>query len=187
MAAALRADSEAAAKAQAHGEPQNEAKHRDDPRALAAARAAMGDAARSLGQARQPMGQPAPGDPLADARRAMRAAADRLQDAARAARARNPSDQGEPGLARAPSNTPAPTNQEPKGTRAGVADPETLRQIQDLVRRKTGRKWGELPGHLRTEILQMSQGRYRDDYARLIQLYYREIAAGASATIDEHP
>ena len=24
----------------------------------------------------------------------------------------------------------------------------------------------------------MSQGRYRDDYARLIQLYFREIAAG---------
>jgi hypothetical protein len=26
----------------------------------------------------------------------------------------------------------------------------------------------------------MSQGRYRDDYARLIQLYYREIASGAA-------
>ncbi len=43
-----------------------------------------------------------------------------------------------------------------------------------------GRAWGELPGHLRTEILQMSQGQYRADYARLIQLYFREIAADAS-------
>jgi hypothetical protein len=48
---------------------------------------------------------------------------------------------------------------------------------------RSGRRWGELPGHLRTEILQMSQGRYRDDYARLIQLYFREIAAdGEPAT-----
>jgi hypothetical protein len=62
-----------------------------------------------------------------------------------------------------------------------------LGEIQDLVRSKTGRKWGELPGHLRTEILQMSQGRYRDDYARLIQLYYREIAAGAAGREVENP
>jgi hypothetical protein len=27
----------------------------------------------------------------------------------------------------------------------------------------------------------MTQGRYRDDYARLIQLYYRQIASGAVA------
>jgi hypothetical protein len=57
--------------------------------------------------------------------------------------------------------------------------PADLAELKDLVLHKTGRAWGELPGHLRTEILQMAQGRYRDDYARLIQLYYREIAAGA--------
>ena len=61
---------------------------------------------------------------------------------------------------------------------AGKADPH-LAELQAALRAKTGRAWGELPGHLRTEILQMSQGRYRDDYARLIQLYFREIAAGA--------
>ena len=52
-------------------------------------------------------------------------------------------------------------------------------ELKAMVARTSGRAWGELPGHLRTEILQMSQGRYRDDYARLIQLYFREIAAGA--------
>ena len=52
--------------------------------------------------------------------------------------------------------------------------------LKAAVRAKTGRTWGELPGHLRTEILQMSQGRYRDDYARLIELYFREIAADAA-------
>jgi hypothetical protein len=33
----------------------------------------------------------------------------------------------------------------------------------------------------------MSQGRYRDDYARLIQLYYREIAAGAPRAGGDQP
>jgi hypothetical protein len=79
---------------------------------------------------------------------------------------------------------PAPGDpRDPKGGRAGpgVAEPDELRALQEMVRAKTGRAWGELPGHLRTEILQMSQGRYRDDYARLIQLYFREIAAGADS------
>ena len=57
-------------------------------------------------------------------------------------------------------------------------------ELQAALRAKTGRAWGELPGHLRTEILQMSQGRYREDYARLIQLYFREIAAGAPDSSD---
>ena len=52
---------------------------------------------------------------------------------------------------------------------------------------RSGRTWGELPGHLRTEILQSAHGRYRDDYARLIQLYFREIAAGAAEKPAESP
>ena len=54
----------------------------------------------------------------------------------------------------------------------------SLAELKESIKAKTGRNWGELPGHLRSEILQMSQGKYRDDYARLIQLYFREIAAG---------
>ena len=33
----------------------------------------------------------------------------------------------------------------------------------------------------------MSQGRYRDDYARLIQLYFQEIAAGATGSEPPRP
>ena len=73
---------------------------------------------------------------------------------------------------------PDPDNPDPTASAAGRADAD-LAALQDLVRKKTGRQWGELPGHLRTEILQLSKGRYRDDYARLIQLYFREIAADA--------
>jgi hypothetical protein len=65
---------------------------------------------------------------------------------------------------------------EPRSGPGGTAAPD-LAELQSLVRAQTGRKWGELPGHLRSEILQMTQGRYRDDYARLIRLYFREIAA----------
>ena len=83
----------------------------------------------------------------------------------------------------APGKPGGPTR-DPKSAPAGKGDAD-LTELKDMVRRKTGRAWGELPGHLRTEILQMSQGRYRDDYARLIQLYFREIAAGASADARE--
>ena len=68
---------------------------------------------------------------------------------------------------------------DPRGTLADQGGPD-LAGLKAAVRAKTGRTWGELPGHLRTEILQMSQGRYRDDYARLIELYFREIAADAA-------
>jgi hypothetical protein len=158
-----------------HANPESEAKHRADPSALAAARQAMSQATRSLGQAREP----AQGhDALDAARQAMRGAAEQLQAAAEKARGQgSQSEPGEGEAGRAVSQTPSASD--PRGGKAGVADPAALDDLQELVRRKTGRKWGELPGHLRSEILQMSQGRYRDDYARLIQLYFREIAAGA--------
>ena len=70
----------------------------------------------------------------------------------------------------------------PEGTLAGAGTPD-LAELKATIARKTGRAWGELPGHLRTEILQMAQGRYRDDYARLIQLYFREIATGAERPV----
>jgi hypothetical protein len=100
----------------------------------------------------------------------MRQAAEALRVAAQAA-ARSPSAP--------PMGEPDPNNPNVTASAAGVAEAD-LAALQDLVRKKTGRQWGELPGHLRTEILQLSKGRYREDYARLIQLYFREIAADAA-------
>ncbi len=68
---------------------------------------------------------------------------------------------------------------DPKGGQASVTAAD-LAQLQEALRKKTGRTWGELPGNLRAELLKQSQSKYRDDYARLIQLYYREIAADAA-------
>ncbi|MFI5260170.1 MAG: hypothetical protein ACHQ01_11295, partial [Candidatus Limnocylindrales bacterium] len=70
---------------------------------------------------------------------------------------------------------------DPQSRPGSKVEPD-LTELKDLVRRKTGRAWGELPGHLRTEILQMSAGRYREDYARLIQLYFREIAVDSASS-----
>jgi hypothetical protein len=168
LATALRAEKAAAVGA--------ESKHvaGNDPRALAAARQAMAEAAGRLDEAHTRDSNAAhdssPVPAMQAARQAMRAAADRL----RAAAETGSPGEGRRSMARSePGSTPA---SDPEGGRAGVAAPADLPALQELVRTKTGRAWGELPGHLRTEILQMSQGRYRDDYARLIQLYFREIA-----------
>ena len=40
----------------------------------------------------------------------------------------------------------------------------------------TGREWGQLPGHLRTEILQSSAKKPNRDYAKLIEHYFKQIA-----------
>ena len=87
-----------------------------------------------------------------------------------------PGEQGE-GEETAEAHSPGGSPRDPKNGAAGKSEVE-LKELKELIRKKTGRAWGELPGHLRNEILQMQAGRYRDDYARLIQLYFREIAAG---------
>ena len=133
----------------------------------------LGEARDSIKEIAKRLGQPSPGQSPGQAGQAaapkMRQAADSLRSAAQAP-SKSPSDP--------PSGKPDPDNPNATANAAGVADAD-LAALQDLVRKKTGRRWGELPGHLRTEILQLSKGRYRDDYARLIQLYFREIAADA--------
>ena len=174
LAEALRAEAQAQAVANGAGEGEGEEpKHQAEPSPIGQAREAMASATKQLGQARDPQAE-AKAQALQAAKAAMRTAAQRLQAAAESQN-KGPS---QPALAQA-KDAPA---HDPKGGKAGVAQADTLATLQDLIRKKTGRSWGELPGHLRTELLQMSQGRYRDDYARLIQLYFREIAAGAEDT-----
>ncbi len=93
-------------------------------------------------------------------------------------------------------DTSEPADQSPQAPGGIPSDPKShpgtvaetdLAELKAAIRRGTGRTWGELPGHLRTEILQSARGRYRDDYARLIQLYFREIAAGAAEKPAQSP
>jgi hypothetical protein len=137
--------------------------------ALATARAAMRQAAEQLAQA-QPE---AAGQAMQQAARELRAAAERGtgQGTSTAAASSQP----------APGSGPESDHADPAETLARPGTPD-LSELKAMIARTTGRTWGELPGHLRTEILQMSQGRYRDEYARLIQLYFQEIAAGAGGS-----
>ncbi len=104
-----------------------------------------------------------------------------MQRAAQAMRtaARSQPGPGEPGDN--PSVGQGGPSNDPRSNPAGVAAPD-LAGLPAMARTKSAHNWGELPGHLRTEIMQLSQGKYRDDYARQIQLYFQEIAAdGAKA------
>jgi hypothetical protein len=154
--------------------------------ALGDARDQMRRASQELDQARDPARARASGT---EAREAMRRAARDLQTAALQASASlgasssSLDDGGESadldGQANDQHAPSAGSTRDPKSGPGGKADAD-LTELKAQVRKKTGRAWGELPGHLRNEILKMQAGRYRDDYARVIQLYFREIAAGAA-------
>jgi hypothetical protein len=58
------------------------------------------------------------------------------------------------------------------GARAAV----DLHELESELRKQAFRNWGELPGTLKTEILQSARKTPRSDYARLIKLYFEEIA-----------
>ena len=186
LAAALRAERQAAdAKTLDQAQALGDAPAAGHP-PIGEARAAVLRAARQLDQARDP-DQAARAIPAA--RQAMREAARDLLAAAQA----DASQLAGPSLAADEmtegGESPVPSPSEPASTTTAGSprDPQSrpgrkvetdLTELKETIRRKTGRAWGELPGHLRTEILQSSQGRYREDYARLIQLYFREIASG---------
>jgi hypothetical protein len=165
LAAALRADgqpTEHPASANAKGDnPQA------PPRPLADARAAMRRAAQHLTQAQPDIGNlDAAQQAMQEAAHSLRAATERGADAVTSSQATTPA-------------TPRqPSDNDPQAALASAGTPD-LAELKATVVHQTGRTWGELPGHLRTEILQMAQGRYREDYARIIQLYFREIATGA--------
>ena len=189
MAAALRAERNEIA-AHAAVEPAPGAKEEGPAEAIGDAREQMRQAGRELEHARDParaaQSIPAARTAMLQAAGNLRAAAAAVGAAASSALAGLDGDddgglaadslaQGDAGSARAGGSNPDPT-----GGPGGKADPD-LTELKEKIRTKTGHKWGDLPGHLRNEILQMQAGRYRDDYARVIQLYFREIAGAGAA------
>jgi hypothetical protein len=63
-------------------------------------------------------------------------------------------------------------NGDGNGARAGL----DLSKMEAQLKTMSAEDWGRLPGHLRTEILQRDQKRPNSDYAKLIKLYFRDIA-----------
>jgi hypothetical protein len=94
------------------------------------------------------------------AQSAMQQAAQALQQAAR-----QMNQQAKPGDEAVDSRRGAPPQ--------GAPDPSLL---PPDMKKYAGKRWGELPGELQTRIIQDMKARYGDDYARVIKLYFEQIA-----------
>jgi hypothetical protein len=98
------------------------------------------------------------------ARSAMQQAAQAMQEAAQTAMQAQ-----QPGVPTADGKFSGPKGAAP----GGLPDPSPFgKDMQQYA----GRAWGELPGELRTRILQDMRARYGEDYARIIQRYFQQIA-----------
>ena len=75
-------------------------------------------------------------------------------------------------------NSPANPSGQP-GSSGSVPPPQSLASTPELLRElgsHAGKPWGDLPGELRTRIVQQMKERYGEDYARMIKLYFEQIA-----------
>ena len=133
-------------------------------------------------------------DRLQRASQALKQAAQRVQKPAKGStgQAINMGPQSEPGGPTAPGGVAQATGrpdsgedgtgevpqagQDPQSVLDAADLEDTDKQLQRLKRRMAGRKWGELPGKLQTEILQASQKKPNSEYGELIRQYFKEIA-----------
>lgn len=73
-------------------------------------------------------------------------------------------------------NKPADGSTKPADAATAGQSPPKDAPLPPGVREHAGKKWGELPGELRTRIVQEMKAQYGDDYARVIKLYFEQIA-----------
>ncbi|QEL20105.1 DUF4175 family protein [Limnoglobus roseus] len=93
------------------------------------------------------------------AQKAMEKAAEKLNDAAKQL------GEGEPGQNGDPRNAADKPKVDPTKTDL----PKDLQQY-------LGKPWGDLPGDVKSKIIQDLQAKYGEDYARVIKLYFEQIA-----------
>jgi hypothetical protein len=121
---------------------------------------ALQQAQGQMRQAQQQLGQ---GQARA-AQGAMEQAAEALERAAQQLQ----QQQQQQGQARQ-DGEPGPRGASGEGRVDGSLLPADMQQY-------AGKRWGELPGELRTRIVQDMQAKYGEDYARIIKLYFEQIA-----------
>ena len=73
-----------------------------------------------------------------------------------------------------PTGKPPPISSGNFGS--GEGEPADERVLPKDLKKYAGKRWGELPGELRTKIIQDMKAQYGDDYARIIKLYFEQIA-----------
>ena len=62
------------------------------------------------------------------------------------------------------------------GPKAGVPYRPTTAYVPSAVAENLGKAWGDLPGDVKSKITQELKAKYGDDYARLIKLYFEQLA-----------
>ena len=48
--------------------------------------------------------------------------------------------------------------------------------VRPRLKQYAGKTWGELPGELQTQIVLKAKVKYGEDYARMIKLYFEQVA-----------
>jgi hypothetical protein len=122
-----------------------------------------------------------PGSKTSDAKAARVAAGakpgESSEGGARMAGKQQPGRGAEPGKpgngSSAPTGYPAAHEDAEPIPEVGAGD---LAALRDILRGRSGRPWADLPGRLRSKILRMPQVRFRDEYSRQIERYYRALA-----------
>lgn len=162
--------------------------------------------AASDNQSGQQSGQPTPGTPgsagqpsssqgnqpgqqtqqrngaLAEAADALQQAAEMLSDAAQQLAADGSQSDDNQG-----QSNQQPSSQQPGLGNSGTgsfADGEIKGPLDTELKRRAMKNWGKLSGNLKTEILQSSQRKANGDYAKLIKLYFEELAKAGQAETD---
>jgi hypothetical protein len=116
---------------------------------------------QARGEMKQAQGQLAQGQ---DAQGAMRRAAQALRQAA-----------GQLASRQGQGNQRSPESQTGPAGAPGSGSPDATAMAVD-AKTYAGKPWGDLPGELRTKILQDVKAKYGDDYARIIKLYFEQLA-----------
>ena len=129
---------------------------------------AMSQAAQSLQQAAQA---------LAQAARHAQPSLMMSRQGGRAGQGNQDSSRNAPNMSASAQQDAQTAASVPKAIAAGLDDLLTVSPGQLTADEIEARDWGRLPGKLRTEILQAARDNPNSDYARLIKIYFREIAS----------
>lgn len=120
-----------------------------------------------MAQAQGELGKGQGGKP---AQQAMKQAADKLKQAAdQLAKAGPPNGDGDP------MPGPGGGGQPPGGNTGEFGKPATDK-IPSVVVENLGKSWGDLPGDVKSKILQELSAKYGEDYAKAIKLYFEQLA-----------
>ena len=68
------------------------------------------------------------------------------------------------------------TGKEPGGNDGSAQAPVTKADLPADLAQYAGKPWGELPGDVKSKIIQDLKAKYGEDYARVIKLYFEQLA-----------